>query len=143
MEVRPLISVEEIIQEATAFYYFYLPALAPSCDPHSLFAINEASSYCKNIFPIHQLAQNVFIAQVGLLARKDIPSILLNDGKPYRLEYIWLERLESTTKVYNEYLREVRSSPEFLRSLMDEDCCSCTLRCMPDPEPCTPTTDLV
>lgn len=143
MEVRPLISVEEIIQEATAFYYFYLPVLAPSCDPHSITAISEARAYCINIFPIHQLAQNIFVAKVGHLARKDQSAILLNTGKPYRLEYIWLERLESTTKVYNEYLREVRSSPEFLRSLMDEDCCSCTLRCMPDPEPCPSTTDLV
>lgn len=138
MEVRPLISVEEIIQEATAFYYFYLPALAPSCDPHSLHTLQEAREYLNSFLPLHTRAREVFISKVGLLARANSATSI-----PFRLETVWLERLESATKVYNEYLREVRSTREFVQSLVDEDCCSCTLRCMPDPEPCPSTTDLV
>lgn len=136
MEVRPLISVEEIIQEATAFYYFYLPVLAPSYDPHSLHTLQETREYLNSFLPLHVRAREVFISKVGLLARA-------KQGISIDLEGLWKWRLTTATKAYNEYLREVRSSPEFLRSLMDEDCCSCTLRCMPDPEPCPSTTDLV
>lgn len=136
MEVRPLISVEEIIQEATAFYYFYLPALAPSCDPHSLHTLQECREYLNGFLPLHHRAREVFISKVGLLARA-------NQGISIDLEGLWKERLNTAMKVYNEYLREVRSTREFVQSLVDEDCCSCSLRCMPDPEPCTPTTNLV
>lgn len=136
MEVRPLISVEEIIQEATAFYYFYLPALAPSYDPHSLHTLQETREYLNSFLPLHVRAREVFISQVGLLARA-------KQGISIDLEGLWKWRLTTATKAYNEYLREVRSTREFVQSLVDEDCCSCTLRCMPDPEPCPSTTDLV
>lgn len=135
--------VEDIKAEATAFYYFYLPVLAPSCDPRSLHVLQEAREFLNNLgkFKARTREGEVFISQVGILARtragKELPlEILSRQGA-------WSQRYETAVRNYEHYVREMRSTREFLDPLMEEECCNCTLRCMPDPEPSSSTRNSV
>lgn len=134
MEIR---TIEEIINDATAFYYFYLPVLAPSCPPYSLHVLSEAREHLNMMgtYKGKTDAQNIFLSQVGILARTRE-----NTGAQgwQSRKVVWDERQGRAMRRYSEHVREMRGTREFLDSLMDQDCCSCTLRCMPDPEPSPP-----
>ena len=136
-------SVEDIKAEATAFYYFYLPVLAPSCDPRSLLVLQKAREFLNNLgkFQDRTREGEVFISQVGILARTRDPRE--TDDIKFIHGAVWHQRLEQAVRNYEHYVREMRSTREFLDPLMEEECCNCTLRCMPDPEPASPTRNSV
>lgn len=119
-------STEQIILEATAWYFFMLPSLYPDVDPNSIGAVTQASQYLSADKTWSPEQQEIFLSQVGLKARGRLSCMLL---------YSWERRLAKAKNAYYQRLREMRLDPKEFQAQLDDCGACCNLRCVPNKNP--------
>lgn len=116
-------STEQIILEATAFFFFVFPAVYPDFAADSIWPVVCAKDYLKEDKTWSPEQLELFYSQVGLKARGRVSK---------SLKINWERRLARAEAAYYESLRQMRVDPREFQAQLDECGKCCDLRCMPD-----------